>query len=363
VKKTLLILIFTLIITQGKAQLLKKPVIFETRLHTGMNFPFYGALNYLVKDNIYAFDLALSFPTFGEDYWEKLYRYPRTGIGCSYWSLGNDDVFGRAYALYTYINIPFFKPTEKLAFNYQVSLGGAFLPKIFDVSDNPLNRAIGSHTNIYIRLGIDGKIKIFPRCEMVIEAGAMHCSNGKTKSPNYGINAGTFSLGFNYLLYNNPPAINAPKTPEVGKKYAQSVVYSAGSKVYDNLLGTRYFVSSVTYNFERYLSIRRRIGLGADLFYDGSINEALSSSEGVLTKDFTNLIKFGIHGSYGIRYKKLKTGIQVGYYLYSKYTDLTNIYSRISIQYLMTKNIFGSIGIKTHFGKADFLEWGIGYTW
>ena len=33
---------------------------------------------------------------------------------------------------------------------------------------------------------------------MVLEAGATHFSNGKIRSPNYGINAGTFSLGVNY---------------------------------------------------------------------------------------------------------------------------------------------------------------------
>jgi hypothetical protein len=362
-KNRLLIFILVLIGLAGKAQLVKRPIIIEPKVHTGMNLPFYEALDYLIQDDIYAFDLSVSFPTYGKDYWEKLYNYPRTGVGYSYWSLGNNDVLGKAYALYSYINIPFFKRTEKLSFNYQISYGGAYLSKKFDIYEDHLNRAIGSHTNIYIRLGIDGKIRLFPRCEMVIEAGATHFSNGKTKLPNYGINTGSFSLGFNYLFNDNGTTIQEPEIPEIDKRYVQSVICSAGSKVYDNLFGKRYFLSSVSYNLERIVNHKRKIGLGADFFYDGSISEALASEEGTLEKDFAKLIRFGLHTSYAIRYKQLIMGIQIGHYLYSKCTVFTLIYNRISIQYLVTRNMVGSIAIKSHMGKADCLECGIGYYW
>jgi hypothetical protein len=363
VKNRLLIFIFAFIGLAVKAQLVKRPVIIEHKIHTGMNLPLYKAINYLIQDDIYAFDLSVSFPTYGKNYWEKLYNYPRTGIGYSYWSLGNDEVFGKAYVLYSYISIPFFKRTEKLSFNYQLSFGGAYLPKIFDIKKNHLNRAIGSHTNIYIHLGIDGKIRLFPRCEMIIEVGTTHFSNGKTRSPNYGINAGSFSLGFNYILNNNSTTITEPEIPWIGKRYVQSVIYSTGSKVYDNLLGKRYFISSVSYNLERYINHKRKIGLGADFFYDGSISEALASEDGTPERDFAKLIRFGLHASYAIRYKQIVMGIQIGHYLYSKYTDISLIYNRISIQYLVTKNLVGSVAIKSHMGKADFFEWGLGYSW
>jgi hypothetical protein len=363
VNRRLLIFIFLLIGFAGNAQLAKRPVIIESKVHAGINLPFYKALNFLNQDDIYAFDLSVSFPTYGKDYWEKLYNYPRTGIGYSYWSLGNDKVLGKAYALYGYINIPVFRKTEKFSLNYQVSFGGAYLPKVFDIYMNHLNRAIGSHANLYIRLGIDGRIKLSPRCEMVVEAGTTHFSNGKTRSPNYGINDGSFSLGLNYLLNNIKTEKQAPEVPVISKKYVQSVIYSAGSKVYDNLFGKRYFISSISYNIERYINIRSKIGLGSDLFYDAAISEALADKDGIPEKDFSKLIRFGLHTSYAIRYKNLTMGIQVGYYLYSKYTDLTLVYNRISVQYLFTSNIIGSFGIKSHYGKADFIEWGLGYCW
>lgn len=359
------LLIFILVFTAFTvtAQSVKRPVIIESKVHTGMNLPFYKALAYLVQDDIYAFDLSVGFPTYGKDYWEKLYNYPRTGVGCSYWILGNNEILGKAYAIYNYFNIPVFKRTERFSLNYQISFGVAYISKKFDLYENHLDRAIGSHANIYVRLGIDGKVKLFPRCEMVIEAGTTHFSNGKTKSPNYGINEGSVSLGFNYLFNDNGTSIAEQEIPALEKRYIQSVIYSAGAKVYDKLNGKRYFISSFSYNLERYLNQKRKIGLGADFFYDGSISEALASNEGIPEKDFAKLIRFGLHTSYAIRYKRMVMGIQIGRYVYSKYADISNFYSRIFVQYRLTGNIVGSAGIKSHLGKADFIEWGLGYCW
>lgn len=362
-KKELLICTFILAGLTCNGQLVKRPVIIESKIHTGMILPFYDALAYLIKDDIYAFDLSVSFPTFGKDYWEKLYNYPRTGIGFSYWTLSNNEVFGKAYSLYSYINLPIIRRDRKFSLNYQISLGGAYLTKRFDIYENHLNRAIGSHINIYIRLGVDGKIQLFPRSELVLEAGLTHFSNGKTKSPNYGINAGSFSLGINYSLGNYDNTRTDQEIPGINKRFIQSISVTAGSKVYDNLLDKRYFVSSVSYNIENKISHRRRIGLGAAFFYDGSITEALATEDGTNEQDLAKLIRLGMHGSYSARYKQLVMGIQLGYYLYSKYTDLSPVYSKISVQYLLSENVAGIIALKAHMGKAECLEWGIGYCW
>jgi hypothetical protein len=362
VKKTSLILVFLFTGLAAQAQFFKQPVIIEPKIHTGLIIPFYDALGYLVQDDVYAYDLSVGFPTFGRNYWEKLYRYPRAGAGYSCWSLGNDAVFGKAHALYSFLNVPFLKK-KRFSLNYQFSFGGAYFPKRFDEKDNHLNRAIGSHGNVYIRVGIDGRIKLLPGTELVVEAGLTHFSNGKIKSPNYGLNAGSFSIGINYLFNSGAATIHEPEIPGPGKRCIQSVIYSAGIKVYDNLLDKKYFATAVTYNLERKINHKKRVGFGADLFYDGSIREALAGEDGKPENDFDKLIRFGLHGSYSVRYKQLIMGIQVGHYLYSKYTVLTPFYNRISVQYLFPKNLIGSIAIKTHLGKADCLEWGIGYYW
>ncbi len=325
--------------------------------------PLYEALDYLVKDDIYSLDLSLRFPATGKDYWEELYHYPETGIGVSYWNLGNDEVLGKAWSLYGFINVPLYRSPGKFSINYQVSLGGAYLTKSFDWYSNHLNRAMSSPVNIYVRLGLDGKIELSPRSQLVFEAGTSHFSNGKTKSPNYGINAGTVSVGFNYLINNDKYEINEPEIPAIKNQYIQSLIYLGGVKVYDNLLNRKYLTSSLSYNAERVLSHRRRIGVGADLSYDGSISEALQEAEGIPENDISKMIRFGLHISYSAQYKRLVAGIQVGYYLYSKYTVLTRLYNKLTVQYFITSRIVGSMAVKSHWGKADCFEYGLGYYW
>ncbi len=358
-----LILIVFICTPEASSQSVSKPVTIETRVHAGINLPFYDAVSYMMKDEVYAIDVSAGFPSQGNSYWERLYNYPVTGAGFSYWTLGNNEVFGKAFALYSFINVPLMKKADRFSVNCQVSAGGAFLTKKFDVYNNYLNRAIGSHGNIYIRMGINGKLKVSSRCNMILEAGTSHFSNGKNKSPNRGLNFASVSLGINYLLTDHNAVFQEPEIPEYRIRYYQSVAIAAGSKVYDNLINKKYLVSSFYYNVERSINLKSRIGLGAALFYDGSINEALTAEEGITGGAFSNLIRFGLHGSYSLRYKQLILGIQAGHYLYSKFTDLTRIYSRFSLQYLVTDHIAGFTGIKTHYGKADFLEFGLMYYW
>jgi hypothetical protein len=321
-------------------------------------------LSYLIQDDIYAFDLSIGFPASGSESWDKLYRYPRPGFGYSYWNMGNNQVLGMAHSIYGFINIPLLKKSEKFSVNYQISAGGAYLTRVFDPVENHLNRAIGSHYNIYMRLGIDSKIRITPISELVLEIGATHFSNGKTRSPNYGINAGTISVGLNYLIKSTEvTGRNEPEIPDTEKRFIQSVIYSGGTKVYDNLLGTRYFVSSVSYNIEKVLNPKRRLGMGAEFSYDGSINEALTVEEGKTENEFSNLVRIGLHSSYTVRYKRLAAGIQVGHYVYSKHKVLTSLYNKLSVQYLIADHITGNVSIKSHWAKADCFLWGIGYAW
>lgn len=364
VKNRILIILIIASGLSGKAQSVKRPFIIEPKIHTGMILPFYEALSYLIQDDIYAFDLSIGFPASGNEYWDKLYRYPRPGFGYSYWNLGNKQVLGGAHSIYGFINLPLLKKNEKFSVNYQISAGGAYLTRVFDPVENHLNRAIGSHYNIYMRLGIDSKIRITPISELVLEIGATHFSNGKTRSPNYGINAGTISVGYNYLINNSLiKTKNDTEVPAVDKRIVQSIIYSAGTKVYDNLLGTRYFVSSVSYNIEKVLNQKRRLGLGAEFSYDGSIDEARNVEYGKTESDLTDLVRIGLHSSYTVRYKRLLGGIQIGHYIYSKHKVLTSVYNKLSVSYLITDHLSGNISIKSHWAKADCFLWGVGYTW
>jgi hypothetical protein len=358
-------ILITIVLTRfyAEAQIIREPFILESKIHSGISIPLFDAIDYLTEDGIYTIDLSLSFPTYGDSYWEKLYNYPKTGFGFSVSSLGNREVLGNAWSVCKFISITVFEMKQSLALDYTASFGGAFIPHAFNLEHNYLNRAIGSRLNLFIRMGMDLRFHILKNSEIALGVALTHFSDGKTKSPNYGLNIASVSLGFNYFFNDRSLQVKDPEIPDIEKKYDQSVFISGGYKVYDNLNDVKYLTSSVTYNIERRLNQVSKIGLGSDFFYDASIREAIAGSDGTPEEDFVKQIRFGLHASYSARYKRTLFGIQIGYYLYSEYVVFTDVYNRLSLQYLITKNIIGCLSVKSHMGKADCLELGIGYTW
>jgi len=328
--------------------------------------PFYKALDYITNDDIYAFDFILEHQSTGQKYEDVLWHYPRTGIGYSRWTLGNNDVLGNAHTLYSAIMIPFGSRRRTIMAGIRPSAGIAYLPLIFDVSENHLNRAIGSKLNIYMNMSVDCYITLYRSLELVLDAGLTHFSNGKTRSPNYGINLASMSAGLYYHFQPESEDLTTDfsisQIPPIPKKYIHSVNISAGPKVYDDLKGNRYLSTTFSYSLERSISHSGRAGIGADFFYDGSIKEGLND-EGNPNAGFHDLVRFGIHASGSLQYRRTIAGLQAGYYLYSKYKVLTSLYTRISLHHQITERITAGVCLRSHFGKADSFEYGIGYTW
>jgi hypothetical protein len=363
--KKLFCLLFVLPCSIINAQELPRILVGGITIHSGYNLPFYQALDYIIENKVNALDISLGIQADGRNHWENSFNNPRTGFGYSYWRLGNDEILGSAHALYAFMNTPV-KRLRRFSLNIQCSAGAAYLPQKFDINENHLNRAIGSHMNVFIRLGADARFRIVPNGELTLGAGFSHFSNGKTASPNYGINTGTVSAGMSFIFKSGGISAFIPEPEEKIRplsKYTRSINLSAGTKVYDNLLNKKYVSSSATFNIEKNFNYVSHAGLGMVLFYDSSIREALEVEKGTADSDITSLIRLGAHISYTCRYRNFIAGIQVGHYLYSKYKVMTNIYNRISVQYLLNENMAFSAAVKSHLGKADCLEYGLTFLW
>ncbi|HLN20633.1 MAG TPA: acyloxyacyl hydrolase [Bacteroidales bacterium] len=356
------ITLFLISASRANCQEAGDPLSAGFRIHSGLNLPVYNALDYLVDEGINAVDLFYQRQSTGNHFQDELWNYPATGAGYSYWSTGNNEVFGKAHVLYADIQVPLTNADHIVNFGTRTSAGIAYFTRSFDVENNNLNRAIGSHLNIYMNLSAYCKIRIIKGFEAVLDGGLVHFSNGKTRSPNYGINAATVSAGLMYNFSSGIKYKSFPEMPPVPGRYFHSVLLSGGRKVYDDLSGEKFLSTTVSYGLDRYLTRSGKAGFGADIFYDGSIKKGLEE-KGLAGTGFSEQLRMGVHASYSLCYKKTVAGVQLGYYLYSKFTVLTRMYTRISLNYILTDNISAGFSIRSHFGKADALEYGIIYTW
>jgi hypothetical protein len=99
-----------------------------------------------------------------------------------------------------------------------------------------------------------------------------------------------------------------------------------------------------------------------------------------------NKLRVGVSFQPELVFGRLQAGIHFGIYVYNPlknlepYTDAENglltkpliykynideedgwFYTRAALKYSITKNVFLSLGLKTHLQKAEFIEWGIGW--
>ena len=63
---------------------------------------------------------------------------------------------------------------------------------------------------------------------------------------------------------------------------------------------------------------------------------------------------------YRIIMDKVSFPIQFGYYVYNPTGYESNFYQRIGAQYAISKHINVSIALKTHFARAEAIEYGLG---
>ena len=80
------------------------------------------------------------------------------------------------------------------------------------------------------------------------------------------------------------------------------------------------------------------------------------------TNRYYEVIKPGVHVLHQLRFSRLSLVTQLGFYIYAKDKSDGPIYDRLAIQYKLNNNILLNVALKTHFAKADFVEWGIGYS-
>ena len=52
---------------------------------------------------------------------------------------------------------------------------------------------------------------------------------------------------------------------------------------------------------------------------------------------------------------------QLGYYVYYPFDFEGQVYNRMGARYYFTKNIFGSVSVRSHAAKAEAVEFSIGY--
>lgn len=310
----------------------------------------------LQEAHISGAELSLQFPQRGIHAWEEDFRYPDKGFSLAYFNLGSNDKLGFGLALYPYINFPLGKKNDwNLFFRFGSGLG--YVEKVFDAKENIKNAAISSHLNGIIHLGLHITKQTGPSSECESGISLTHFSNGSTLTPNLGINVFCANIAWiRYFGTKSTRLTGIPRKPAL--RSSQTVSVGAAVKKILPPSGKTFYAGTLSWQRLQAISAKSSWCIGADLFYDNSLQERISrETEG--TGRRRDNFRPGIFGGWQLNTGPLGLQFNVGFYPYTRFKGDGFIYQRICLKYYLDKVVI-NLNLKSHFARADFVEAGVG---
>lgn len=325
--------------------------------HYGFLISHHSTMRYLVKGHVGGMELTWAKPTYGEQQWHRIYDHPTWGFSYIHLDLANPKVLGNLDGLYGFINFP---KGRKKRTNIRVGLGLAYLSQRFDRLENHKNIAIGSHLNGLISLGINRDFKLSKHLRLATAISLTHASNGSSKVPNLGINIPTVSLGLTYDLAKEARKKITDSLPAADEKVRYTAIAASGFTEIEPVGGKKYIITEVMGHAAWPLGHAWHVTGGIDLMYNPANIEKLERDTIAVSGSFQNMqpgVKLGGEMFIG----RLSMPLEMGVYLYTKMKRNGLIYHRLGLRYQLNERWLVNFTMKTHFAKADYLAWGVGY--
>ncbi len=345
---------------------------FEIKGHSGMHIYTGSDLESKLENGYGAFELRYGWQPSNPEHWSSPYGFSSYGVGLYTGFLGDPEIFGNPNALYGFLNFNLSNPEKRHFLVLSPAFGLTYNLNPFDEEENPLNDAIGSKIAIYFNMSFGGNYQLNREMDLTYGIDFTHFSNGRTYTPNYGLNMFGINLGMRYNYNADQSKINKDpyttdllqarfKRPHSGKpkKLGENSIniYTAiGTVQNDEDAGTsnRYTTFSGVLDYRHKFSSMSGITAGFDLFYDESLVAKYPDS--------SNHYLYGIHGGYDFMFYRFTVKVHLGAYLGDD-KGKDPMFIRAAFQYDITKWMNAQVGLKTkNGGAADWIEFGIGFT-
>ncbi len=321
------------------------------------------------------------------DSWEDIaYGMPYGGVG--FWAASfykHQGEIGNPMAAYIFSGARLARISPRIALNYEWNLGMSFGWEPYDPFTNPLNIAIGSSVNVFVGLDVYFKWMATPMLDIDFGFNVMHCSNGDSRQPNAGMNmaAPMVSLVCNFnrdaisLAYDPslvPPAfrrhIDHDLTMVISSRQAQ--IDTTGTGLPSEYRLEKFAVLGLSYSMMFAENYKVKWGPGADLIYDESTGvrvwRQVNPSDGKLYErtekgPMSDRFSLGLSLRGELTLARYSVFASMGWNLLWGNRADDRMYQVLGLKIYLKDNLFGTFGIRaSHFSRAQFLYWSLGYT-
>lgn len=317
-------------------------------------------VNQLLKNSSYSsIILSNSWDVSPSSVYSRIYRKPKLGLGIGFMNFSNQSL-GKPYMFYGYTEIPINKKESRLNFTYGMGLGVAWNFQHYDKTSNPGNEAIGSSVNAHLQASFNMYYWLSDHFIMGIGTGFRHFSNGALQKPNAGINIIPLTFSLQYKVLEREVSNVAPELPPFKPHWSYSLYNSVGAKqlemdepvVFKNLLG---------FNAGYQFSYKYRIAAGIDMTYTQGGATRVAGPE----TDFSKNVSYGPYlGWEWFLTDRLYIPFYFGAYIHRnpENEEENVLFQRLGLRYaiLPSQALVVGVGLKSHLGAADFIEFTLG---
>lgn len=324
-----------------------------------------SVMGHLVSQHAIAGEVGVVFQTRGRRYWNQAYKYPRIALNMYVGNLGHDDILGHSFGLYSCASMPL-ASKKWYEFSAKAGVGLVYMNKRYHQQNNPLNIGISTPINVLVLLGIESRFKIKNNSAITLSLDATHFSNGATTVPNFGLNLPFVSIGYQHKIqqsnwvnqngevvsFDRTDVIPNQKRWEFGVMAIGSVkeIFPVNQKKYGifglNLIGRRFFNQKV----------------GMEMSFDLMSNQSIRDFNAEIEKTFAEMLQLGVYTGYILPLDKFHAIVGMGVYVRDKYKPADLFYHRVGMRYVFKNGINMNLTLKSHWARADYVEYGIGYT-
>jgi len=330
------------------------------RPKTGFLAAHRGTMGHLPKDRIFCGEVSLSKRLYGAESWHDAYRNPIVGITLYGSNLGNKEILGYGFGAYSFIEFPMVRNTKSYL-SWKMGCGLGYVTKVFDQELNPKNDATSTHFNALICLGVTGNWRFADNYSFLYGFDLTHFSNGSTRMPNLGLNIPTISIGAAYYWKGKNELkvsrLEIEKTPFFSNWNWTNVGIISTKQSFPTG-GGNYPVFALNSFFWKQFKTKVGMEIGLDFISKQSI----MNYRDYIPKTQLSIFQVGAYSAYILPLDKLKFVLGMGVYLKDRYDMDDELYHRVGMRYQFDNGLLVNLVLKTHWAKADYVEYGIGYT-
>lgn len=290
--------------------------------------------------------------------WEfyDLYKNALAGVSFQAFLLDKEKRLGNQYAM-----LGFFQQEsgirKKLTFFYRIGGGLGYASRRFDLLENNTNNLISSHINFSLTAKTGVKVEIKRTILLSSGISLLHFSNGAYKMPNLGTNIPSVFFTAEYLAVRlTDPVIGWKENAFKAYSFIEASI-KGGMKEGFPVNGPKFPIFVITGLAGRQINQKSSLNFGIDFQYDGSIKRQADTMG--LGGGF-NYTRTAITAGHELSLGRISILTQLGIYVIQPVPFYTKIYQRYGLKYYVKDDLFAQVTLKTHGGRADFVEWGLG---